>query len=186
MMEGCKADVTLRDPTYTLSGTVNDIDFLTPIVGAKVSIGDKQDMTDFSGHYQIGDLASGRYDLSFSKGGFVTYTTQIEMFEADKTFDAALTGPSTYCHGHVVHRDHGYVVGCTVRLTSKVNPALYYTQVSFYPSHSSWNFYFGANAEPDVRKGTYVISFCHPSYYPYSAEVEVSTNNLGTFNIEPR
>ncbi|MEO0110811.1 MAG: carboxypeptidase-like regulatory domain-containing protein [candidate division WOR-3 bacterium] len=86
----CKADVTIRKPTYTLSGYVTNKDTHKPVVGCKVKIQNKEDMTDSKGHYLISDLSPGNYNIQFQHPDYKPYSVNIEIGETDKTFDVEL------------------------------------------------------------------------------------------------
>ncbi|PIU41219.1 MAG: hypothetical protein COS99_06710 [Candidatus Omnitrophica bacterium CG07_land_8_20_14_0_80_42_15] len=55
--------------TFSISGTVYDVDGVTGLSGVKVSVGNKIAMTDNSGNYTISGLIKGAYTLSFYKSG---------------------------------------------------------------------------------------------------------------------
>ena len=91
VMLGSLSCLTLKKATYTVSGLVSDSETREPVVNCLVTIADKTDRTDANGHYQIGELPSGMHDIKFDAGHqYYTYSTTIDVHQADKTFDAAI------------------------------------------------------------------------------------------------
>lgn len=81
--------------SLSLSGTVRDTDGVVP--GANISLrgssGDpRQTTTDSSGHYDFTGLNAGRYELTFERKGFATFTQAVLLSGNDsRPVDATLT-----------------------------------------------------------------------------------------------
>lgn len=81
-------------PTYTVSGTVKDIDTVEPLAGATVVIDGTSWVatTDENGYYMMVGIVVGEHTITASKVGYNSMTSTISIVDADITnFDFALS-----------------------------------------------------------------------------------------------
>ncbi len=92
------ASVFLMVPAFaqnlSISGTVRDADGVVPETNIRLrgSSGDpRQATTDSSGHYAFSGLNAGRYELTFERKGFATFTQAVQLSGTDlRLVDATL------------------------------------------------------------------------------------------------
>ena len=97
------ATIFLMVPAFaqnlSISGTVRDADGVVPDtnIRLRVSSGDpRQATTDSSGHYAFSGLNAGRYELTFERKGFATFTQAVQLSGNDlRLVDATLAVAGT-------------------------------------------------------------------------------------------
>lgn len=87
-----------KTTAYSVTGSVTSTADGSPIEGASVVLGDKQQKTDSAGKFGFENVASGTTDIAVSADGFASKTQSVNV-SADLTLDFALdkvaTGGST-------------------------------------------------------------------------------------------
>lgn len=114
------ASVTVKEKTYTVSGTITSGGKAVP--GAEVKLGDfNVQTTDNSGSYSVSNVPGGTYSLTVKRNGFKDYQTSVNVNHADTLgVDAALTlseGNTT------IDNSNNIVVGETATLRYTCNLA---------------------------------------------------------------
>ena len=138
--------------TYTVSGTVEDMEADTPLEGAKVTI-EKTDQlatTDSEGNYEITDVEEGTYDITASKDGYSSETKTVTV-DSDTSVNFALkeiTAEGTVRVESITYSTRGgrgndRHLDITVALEDDLGDPVADASVSATLSHddgSSWNF----------------------------------------------
>lgn len=146
--------ITLKKPSYTLSGTVTDRDTGEPVQGCLVSAGELTDRTDVSGNYQIGDLPSGTVGISFETDDYQSFTTHINISEADKLYDVTLGHKTALLVVMVKCLKTGEgIIDATIQATNVQYPQIVRTANSTYQT------------DMNLRPGPWRFETTHPNHY---------------------
>ena len=89
--------IAFTQPSKSLiQGTVTEKNSKTPVVGATVSLGNRQTLTDDKGYFSFGKTSAGKYVLSVSSLGFTEHNQFINTAAAGTQLIIQLTASSLF------------------------------------------------------------------------------------------
>lgn len=89
--------ITLAQPVKSLfQGNITETNSKTPVLGATVTLGNRQTLTDEKGHFSFGKISQGTYELRVNSLGFSTYQQLLIINKADLVVEIKLEATSLY------------------------------------------------------------------------------------------
>ena len=85
-----------QGPKTPVTGLLTDAQSKAPIAGAQVKLGNAQTLTDENGHFQLGKLPKGSYNLFISSLGYKNYQSVLAIDNKALDLSISLTPSSLY------------------------------------------------------------------------------------------
>lgn len=85
-----------QGPKTPVTGLLTDAQSKAPIAGAQVKLGNAQTLTDENGHFQLGKLPKGSYNLFISSLGYMNYQSVLAIDNKAMDLSISLTPSSLY------------------------------------------------------------------------------------------
>ncbi|MGE5204571.1 MAG: MSCRAMM family protein [Chlamydiota bacterium] len=120
---GSQGQVSAQSASYTLSGTVVNSVTGEPIRRALVQVGgDRMQLTDSQGHFELSGLGAGSYSITAQKPGFFAEsrlfsTTELTMLDVNRDIAAIVVKliPEGIIFGHIADENDDPLEGVFVR-----------------------------------------------------------------------